>query len=303
MLAVVRRAALSLCILAVGASTAVAQAANPLFKDAKVKNYIPHMTWTEVEEALKHTDMVVIPVGSNEQHGPALPLGSDSLAAVEACKLLAQRTDVLIAPVVLAGLSEHHMGFPGTITLSPETFEAVLVDTARSLVRHGFRKLMFYNGHGGNTVSVRNAIQRINQTTPAAAVLLNDLKVPPAGPKNDEPAIDWHAGVEESSLMLYLTPTLVDMSRAVKPTLTLPGIAQKVEVGLKAEPNLALIVEPNLFRPIETGKKASSREMSATGIFTSGDPRAATAEQGRDEVEAFLQTAVKFIEAWRAVTR
>ena len=176
MRALMRTSVLTLLVLMAVAASVFAQDANPLFKDTRIKNYIPHMTWREVEQALTHTDMVVIPVGSNEQHGPHLPLGTDIFAAIETCKLLAQRTDILIAPVVLAGVSEHHMGFPGTIALSPETFEAVIIDTARSLIRHGFKKLMILNGHGGNLPALRAAVETINQTTSATAVLLDDLK-------------------------------------------------------------------------------------------------------------------------------
>ncbi len=200
---------------------------NPLFKEAKVKNYLPHMSWKEVEEALERTDMVIIPVGSIEQHGKHLPLGTDTYGAIEASKLIAQKTDVLVAPAVFAGLSEHHMGFPGTLTLRPETFEAVVFDAAKSLIHHGFTKIMIYNGHGGNTTSVTNVIQKINQTTPATAVFLNDLAVPED--EDPEPAIpyDWHAGEGETSYMLYMTPSLVDMSRAEKPVLTFPPIVER----------------------------------------------------------------------------
>jgi len=294
----------AICLLSCFAGiSAPAQDTNPLFRDTKIKNYIPHMTWEEVEQALRHTDMVIIPVGSIEQHGKHLPLGTDSLAAIEACKLIAQKTDVLVAPVVLAGLSEHHMGFPGSITLSPQTFEAVLNETAQSLIRHGFTKIMIYNGHGGNTTSVRNVIQNINQTTPATAVFLNDLRPPSGTPAPKGPAIDWHAGVGETSLMLYLTPTLVDMSRAEKPVLTLPDIVNKADASSQSEPNLELVAAANRFRPKDTGKKASSREMSAGGVFTSGDPRTATAAQGKESVDGLVQLAVKFIEAWKAISR
>ena len=250
MRALMRISVLTLLVLMAVVASVLAQDVNPLFKDTKIKNYIPHMSWREVEQALTHTDMVVIPVGSNEQHGPHLPLGTDIFAALETCKLLAQRTDILVAPVVLAGVSEHHMGFPGTITLSPETLEAVIIDTASSLIRHGFKKLMILNGHGGNTPALRAAVEKINQTTSATAVLLDDLKLPEraaapgtggapaAGAKPAAPALDWHAGVGETSLMLYLTPSFVDMSRAEQPTLTLPDIARKAEAALKTDPNL-----------------------------------------------------------------
>src|SRR5512139_1299051 len=153
--------------LAVLVLSAVAAAqnpdSNPLFGDKRIKNYLPHMTWVEVEQALTHTDAVIIPLGSTEQHGRHLPLGTDSFEAVETAKLIAQKADVLVAPVVLAGLSSHHMGFPGTITLTPETFEAVVYETAQSLIGHGFRKILIFSGHGGNAVSVAAIIQRINQ--------------------------------------------------------------------------------------------------------------------------------------------
>jgi creatinine amidohydrolase len=275
---------------------------NPLFSEDKIKNYLPHMSWMEVEEALERTDMVIIPVGSIEQHGKHLPLGTDSYGAIEASKLIAQKTEVLVAPVVLAGLSEHHMGFPGTITLKPETFEAVILDAAQSLIHHGFTKIMIYNGHGGNTTSVKNVIQRINQTTAATAVFLNELEL--SEEEEPEPRIpyDWHAGEGETSYMLYLTPSLVVMSRAEKPVLTFPPVVQKIQES-GGDPNLQLVQDAHLFRPKATGKNASSREMSKIGVFTSGDPNDATAEKGRKRTERMIEAAVDFIEAWRKAAK
>lgn len=295
-----RRLYLMYFLVLATSSIAVGQTSetNPLFKEEKVKNYLPHMSWQEVEEALERTDMVIIPVGSIEQHGKHLPLGTDSYGAIEASKLIAQKTEVLVAPVVLAGLSEHHMGFPGTLTLRPETFEAVVFDAARSLIRHGFTKIMIYNGHGGNTTSVKNAIEKINQNTAATAVFLNDLELPEE--EDPEPPIpyDWHAGEEETSYMLYMTPRLVDMSQAEKPVLTFPPIVEKIQES-GGESDLQLVQGANLFRPKDTGKKASSREMSNIGVFTAGDPNKATAERGRKSTERMVQAAVEFIEAWR----
>src|SRR4051794_14764414 len=94
---------------------------NPLWHEEKIKNYLPHMTWPEVQDLLTRTDMVIIPVPSLEQHGPQTPIGTDFLSGVERAKLVAQRTDVLVAPVIMAGSSPYHMGFPGTISISTET--------------------------------------------------------------------------------------------------------------------------------------------------------------------------------------
>ncbi len=292
-------------VLAVAAihAAAIAQnpAANPLFSEKKVKNYLPQMTWVEVEQALTHTDAIIIPLGSIEQHGRHLPLGTDMYEAVETAKLIAQKADVLVAPVVTAGLSPHHMGFPGTITLSPETFEAVVFETAQSLIRHGFRKILIFNGHGGNNVSVANIIQKINQTTRAAAFDLGRIEIARQEPLY--PPIPWdvHAGVEETSMMLYLAGSLVDMSKAVNPKLSIPPDVAQMDALGKSDPAMAKLAGDMRFRPFETGKKTSTREMTDTGSVTTGDIRTATAERGRRELEGFVDAAAKFIEAWRSI--
>jgi len=288
---------------AVFAAAAAAQAQNPnadpLFGETKVKNYLPHMTWVEVEAALKHTDAVIIPLGSTEQHGRHLPLGTDSYEAIEIAKLIAQKADVLVAPVILAGLSAHHLGFPGTITLSPETFEAVVYETALSLIKHGFRKILIYNGHGGNATSVAAIIQKIDQTTAATAFDLGKIEVPRKEPLY--PPIPWdvHAGVEETSLMLYLAGSLVDMSKAVNPVLTFPAEVAALDALGKTDPALAELAREMRFRPKDTGKKTSTREMSDTGSVTTGDLKTASAERGRREIEDYIDAAARFIEAWR----
>src|SRR5579864_9839019 len=100
------------------ASTPAGAQTNPLWHEEKVKNYLPHMTWPEVQDLLTRSDMVIIPVPSLEQHGPQTPIGTDYLSGVERAKLIAQKTDVLVAPVLLARISPYHMEFPGTIALS-----------------------------------------------------------------------------------------------------------------------------------------------------------------------------------------
>ena len=291
--------------LAVLVLSAVAAAqnpdSNPLFGDKRIKNYLPHMTWVEVEQALTHTDAVIIPLGSTEQHGRHLPLGTDSFEAVETAKLIAQKADVLVAPVVLAGLSSHHMGFPGTITLMPETFEAVVYETAQSLIRHGFRKILIFNGHGGNAVWVAAIIQKINQTTSATAFDLGKIEVPRKEPLYPPIVWDVHAGVEETSMMLYLAGSLVDLTKAVNPVLTVPPDVATLDALGKTDPALAELAGEMRFRPQETGKKTSTREMTDTGSVTTGDIKTASAERGRREIEGFIDAAARFIEAWRAV--
>jgi len=290
----------AIIILAILGSMGLAQQLNPLFTEKKIKNYLPHMTWLEVEEALQKTDMVIIPVGAIEQHGKHLPLCTDICGVIEECKLIAQKADVLVAPVLWVGISEHHMGFPGTMTVSPKTFEAVVYESAVSLIRHGFKKIMIYNGHGGNNQAVNNILHKINHKTEATAVSLNAVQAP----QEDTgviPEIDWHAGVGETSWMLYLANSLVDMSKAEKPILTFPSSAQKAFERAKDNPNTATIAWATLFTPKKVGKKASTRELTNNGVVSSGHPKDAKVELGQKAAQGFLAAVVKFIEEWKKI--
>src|SRR5438067_8874264 len=136
------RLVLALVFTASTAPPAIAQT-NPLWHEEKIKNFLPHMTWPEVRDLLTRTDIVLIPVPSIEQHGPQTPMGTDYYAGVEEAQPIAQRTDVLVAPVLRVGQSPYHMEFPGTMTLSSETIQRVYFEAAQSLIHHGFRRFLF----------------------------------------------------------------------------------------------------------------------------------------------------------------
>ena len=126
----------------IGAAVLSAQT-NPLWHEQKTKNYLPDMTWPEVQDLLTRTDIAVLPLTALEQHGPQLPIGTDYFAGVEQAKLIAQRTDVPVVPILFPGISPYHMEFPGTIALSPDTVQRVYFEAAQSLVRHGIRRILF----------------------------------------------------------------------------------------------------------------------------------------------------------------
>ncbi len=273
-----------------------AQETNPLFTQERVRNFLPHMTWPEVEEVLTTTDVALIPVGSIEQHGRHLPLGTDSYAATELCKLVAQRADALVVPVVLTGLSAHHLGFPGSLTLSATTFEQVLFETAEALIHHGIRKIALYNGHGGNAASVANVITRINNSTAATAVDLGQIEVPAVDSPYEPEAFD-HAGVGETSWMLFLTPQLVQMAAVENPVLTFPPDAQKARETMSGG-NLDMLLSAYLWRPEITGKEAASHQITSNGVFTMGDVNTASAAQGRFRFEHLVEAAAQFINQW-----
>ncbi|WP_340646779.1 creatininase family protein [Phenylobacterium sp.] len=118
-------------------------------------------TWPEIEAFLGRSKTVVIPIGSNEQHGPTGLLGTDWLCP-EIIANEAQKTgDILVGPTFNIGMAQHHLGFPGTISLRPSTFIAAIGDWCRSLGHHGFEKIYFLNGHGGNTHTIEAAFSEL----------------------------------------------------------------------------------------------------------------------------------------------
>jgi creatinine amidohydrolase len=296
---------LVLVMLALAPIGAFAQATNPLWHETKVRNYLPHMTWPEVQDLRTRTDMVIIPIAALEQHSLHLPIGTDFLNGLERAKLVAQKTDVLVAPILMPGNSPYHMEFPGTITLSSETIQQVYFEAAQSLMKHGFKRFLLLNSHGGNQIITRYIADRINQETEGIAVELGDAAAPfltraPQESGTTARRFDRHGGVGETAATLYLAPTLVQLQAARQAALTMPPHLDKMlpEV-IAGDPTATLVFLAEGLKAKSTGKNTSTREMSDTGTWGQRDPKEATADQGRREAENFVQAAVKFIERWK----
>lgn len=285
---------------------ALAAQQTPLPPVQKVRNYLPHMTVPEVRDLLTRSDMVIIPVASLEQHGLHLPIGTDWLNGVERAKLVAQQVDVLVAPILLPGQSPYHMGFEGTVTLPATLIQEVYVEAARSLMRHGFKRFLILNAHGGNAAITRFIVDRINQETEGIAVDLGAVLGPfrprgAAAPPEVErpPAFDRHGGTGETASSLHLIPELVDLDAARPAVLTLPPHMEATlpEVVAGDPTALAVFLAEGL-KDEATGKGTSAAEMSTTGVWGVRDPREATAEEGRAATESFVTAAVAFIRRW-----
>ncbi len=182
------------------------------------------MRRTEIEEAAKANAVVIIPVGSIEQHGNHLPVNTDINCSFSIAKSVAEIIDdfpVLVAPPIWWGFSPHHMKYPGTISLKLHTYIDVLTDVSTSIAAHGFKKILFLNGHGGNTGVIASMRLKLMEDRGVNSLSQNILGYSYYRLVDEELKaiceVDFsiaHAGEMETSLQLYLQPELVDKGAA-----------------------------------------------------------------------------------------
>ncbi|QJU55864.1 mycofactocin biosynthesis peptidyl-dipeptidase MftE [Herbiconiux sp. SALV-R1] len=224
------------------------------------------MTWPEVGER----PLVVVPVGSVEQHGPHLPMVTDTVIATAVARGAAEAMarEVVVAPAVAYGSSGEHQAFPGTVSIGREALHVVVIELARSLSTWAGR-VVLVNGHGGNAATLASAVaQLIAEGHDIAWVPVATLA---RDSQKGLPAPDAHAGWWETSLMLHLQPASV---RSPLPT------AGDVRPMSELMPELRV---------------GGVRAVSPSGIL--GDPSGATAAQGAVIFEALVDALVARIDA------
>jgi creatinine amidohydrolase len=189
-----------------------------------MKPLMVEMTWSDAGQAVANgMTTVILPLGATEQHGPHLPLGTDTFRAAALAQRLADTLPgALVAPTLPIGCSDEHTGYPGLLSLDGETLAQVIVDCARRMVAWGVRRLIMLSAHGGNGHALALAAERLSHELPALQVWLpaNLTAVPAAmlaiaqadGIASE--AVGLHAGEGETSEMLRLYPELVHMERA-----------------------------------------------------------------------------------------
>lgn len=156
--------------------------------------------------------VVVVPFGATEQHGPHLPVGLDAFVAAElagrAATRVPERVDVIVAPVLVIGCSEHHLAWAGTVSLRPATFLTVVVDVLRSLALSGFEKVFVLNAHGGNTDLAR-AAARTASLEHRVDVAVGDWWADLRRAETLGARVPGHAGAVETAVLVSLRPELV----------------------------------------------------------------------------------------------
>jgi creatinine amidohydrolase len=245
------------------------------------------MSWPEVREAVKQNRVPLIPVASTEQHGPHLPTKTDALLTYEVCKATAQKIPhvALVMPTVSYGYNEHHLDFPATIHIDHETLIRFVIDIGKSLAYHGFKRMVIVNGHGSNQAPMEIAARRITLETDAICASLGYWSIAPEayGLLKGESA---HACDLETSLMLYLAPELVDMSKAVR------------DWNIPESKFIRYGVEPGGSSFAAAGGNVQFMDwwsrMSKTGIV--GDPTKADGVRGRKMFEIFVGKLAEFVE-------
>ena len=239
------------------------------------------MSWTEIKAVSKDPRLrVIIPVGSCEQHGPHLPLRTDSIIAEEVANRLFNCLSSLMFPTLMIGYSLEHMDFPGTVSLMPQTFSSMISEVADCLSKSGFRTLILINGHGGNKAILDSSITSIKHTHPElklysftvldiARKKFRDLRKSPRG-------MIGHADELETSIMLAIRPDLV---RILNVTVEEPMFPPKISL------------ESGDLENVTYGWK--THEISKSGII--GDPNYATLETGKLLLDYVVQTIAHII--------
>jgi creatinine amidohydrolase len=178
--------------------------------------WLQDLTWQEVADHLARDQVVLVPIGSTEQHGPAGPLGVDSYVAITLAEDVAQRTRALCAPPLWYGESLHHGGFPGTISLRPATLSAVVQDICRDLARHGFNRIILLNGHKGTNLPSLTSAARVLHDDELPHVLFaiaDPLHLARSAASVIKDTAEHHAGELELSHIHHRFPGLVRTER------------------------------------------------------------------------------------------
>ena len=245
-----------------------------------MNHHLANMTWPEIGQALAEgATTLILPLGATEQHGPHLPISTDTLRAEAlAARLATHLPNTLIAPPLPIGCSDEHAGFPGLLSLNTATMTSLIVECAQRLAAWGIERLIILSAHGGNKQAICDAVARLQYEVPKLQIQRTDALETPIDSDDEGRSkplppeiVGIHAGEGETSQILHLRPDLVDLDRAE------PGYVGDM---------IAII--PQL-------KAEGLRAVTANGIL--GDPRPAEAQRGEQYLDAWAEAVANRLRA------
>lgn len=242
------------------------------------------LTTQDAARAVTGSPVVILAAGAFEQHGPGLPLATDLVRAEHVADQVAAELGgrAVVGPSLPVGVSPHHLGFAGTVTLSTTTFAAVVREYCDSLHRHGWRRVLVVNGHGGNDAALSTVAQDLlashpdlefawTPLTPLAAEVVAEIGVS---------EVHGHSGEAETAQMCHIAPQLVRSDRLAPGTSRLDELDPLAALARRGPARLALRYD----------------RLSANGVL--GDPRDATPEQGKALVDLIVRRIAGFVRDW-----
>jgi creatinine amidohydrolase len=235
------------------------------------RRYWQEMTTEEFAALDAERVIAVLPVAAIEQHGPHLPVCADACsnqAVIErTLELLPEELPVTVLPMMPVGKSNEHSAFPGTLTLEPETLRRLWTEIAESVHRAGIRKLVLFNSHGGQPQIMDVVARDLRVRLDMLVVVVNQFSLYPEDLfPEDEVRYGIHGGSSETSIMLYLRPELVDMSKAENFQSAMADLAREFQ-----------------HLPVTASIAWQAQDLNPAGVV--GNARDADAERGRQLVE------------------
>ncbi|MCW3992933.1 MAG: creatininase family protein [Candidatus Bathyarchaeota archaeon] len=242
--------------------------------DGRESVWLEELTWVEAEEAIRDYEVVMIPLGARtKEHGPHLPLNNDWIMAEHLARRVAEEAPVVVMPTLQYGYYPSFLEYPGSVSLGLETFKEMLKDICISMSGYGVRKFYVLNTGVSTLLGLRQAAEELRER----GIDMRYTDILKAGAEVEEEISEQeggtHADEMETSMMLYIKPDVVDMSKAVEDYHPREGR------GLTRDPD----------RP---GVGA----YSASGVF--GDATLASVEKGRIAVEARVRHIVAEVKAF-----
>lgn len=249
--------------------------------------YLHQNKWKDVEEYLSEKTTIILPVGSVEQHGKHLPLGTDSILAQDIAMDLAVETNTLVASPLWYGWAPHHMAYPGTVTLRPETLTQLVEDVLNSLIYHGFKKIIIVNGHReANLPPLKIALTRVRNQTGAFIGIADPFYINAIAGKelsDVKPGGIGHAEELETSVMYSRHPELCSPENAVS--------------NIPTNQNKFLQHDPNIFADkILTASDVHHYKKATNNVGVMGDASTASPEKGEEYQKKMISNLIEFIQ-------